>query len=87
MVTSHLKREDFQSKTWKRLTQTLQEELQRLRELNDAPSLSPDKTALVRGQIKVVKELLDLPNTDGSSGDAGERAPGSLDLSPGDWQN
>lgn len=85
MVNEHLKRDDFQSRAWKRLTQVLQDELQRLRELNDQPSNGPDKTALIRGQIKVVKELLDLPQ--GSSGDTGELAVSHLDTSPGDWHN
>ena len=85
MVNEHLKREDFQSRTWKRLTTVLQSELQRLRELNDQASLGPDKTALIRGQIKVVKELLDLPQ--GSLGDEDELAVSHLDIPPGDWQN
>ena len=85
MVNEHLKREDFQSRTWKRLTQTLQEELQRLRELNDQASNSADKTALIRGQIRAIKELLDLPQ--GSSSSEDELAVSHLDNPPGDWHN
>lgn len=49
---------DFQSATWKRLTQELEEELQRLRELNDVESQDERKTAFLRGQIKQLKKLL-----------------------------
>jgi hypothetical protein len=84
-MASELTRDDFQTRTWKRLTTLLQERLQELRELNDQASLSADKTALIRGQIKVIKELLDLPQ--GSSGDANELAVSHLDLPPSDWHN
>ena len=55
-----LKLDDFRSSTWKRLTQTLQERLQELRELNDSPSYSPEKTALIRGGISELKRILSL---------------------------
>lgn len=55
-----LRTEDFRSSTWKRLTQTLEDRLQELRELNDNPSFSPDKTALIRGGISELKRILSL---------------------------
>lgn len=55
-----LKLEDFRSATWKRLTQTLEERLQELRELNDNPSFSVEKTALIRGGISELKRILSL---------------------------
>jgi hypothetical protein len=55
-----LKAEDFRSQTWKRLTQTLEERLEELRELNDSPSFGPEKTALIRGGISEVKRILSL---------------------------
>lgn len=55
-----LKLEDFRSTTWKRLTQTLEERLQELRELNDNPSFGPEKTAQIRGGISELKRILSL---------------------------
>lgn len=55
-----LKPEDFRSQTWKRLTQTLNERLQELRELNDNPSFDQVKTAGIRGGIAELKRILSL---------------------------
>jgi hypothetical protein len=55
-----LKPEDFRSSTWKRLTQTLNDRLQELRELNDSPSYGPEKTAQIRGGISELKKILAL---------------------------
>lgn len=55
-----LKLEDFRSATWKRLTQTLEERLQELRELNDNPSFGTEKTAQIRGGISELKRILSL---------------------------
>ena len=55
-----MKDEDFRSATWRRLTQTLQERVQELRELNDSPSFSPEKTAQIRGGIYELKRILSL---------------------------
>ena len=55
-----LKLEDFRSATWKRLTQTLEDRLQELRELNDNPSFSVEKTAQIRGGISELKRILSL---------------------------
>jgi hypothetical protein len=55
-----MKIEDFRSETWKRLTQTLEERLEELRQLNDNPSLGVEQTALVRGGIKELKRILSL---------------------------
>lgn len=55
-----MKAEDFRSPTWKRLTQTLVERIQELRELNDNPSFSTEKTAQIRGGISELKRILSL---------------------------
>lgn len=52
--------QDFRTPTWKRLTQTLTERLQELRELNDSPSFGPEKTAQIRGGIAELKRILAL---------------------------
>ena len=56
----YMKTEDFRGNTWKRLTQTLEERLEELRQLNDSPSLGVEQTALVRGGIKELKRILGL---------------------------
>lgn len=55
-----LRSEDFQTPTWKRLTQTLEARLQELRELNDNPSFGAEKTALIRGGISELKKIASL---------------------------
>lgn len=55
-----LELEDFRSRTWKRLTQTLEDRLQELRELNDSPSFDEVKTAGIRGGIAELKRILSL---------------------------
>jgi hypothetical protein len=55
-----LRPEDFRTNTWKRLTQTLNDRLQELRELNDSPSFGPEKTAQLRGGIAELKKILAL---------------------------
>lgn len=52
--------DDLRSPVWRRFTQSLAERLQALRELNDNPTNSIDKTALIRGQISEVKRLISL---------------------------
>ena len=84
-MSQHLRIEDFRSETWRRLTKHLQNRLQDLRESNDIPSCDADKTALIRGQIKVVKEILDLADSVSSSpdGDLGNH----VTVTPVNWQN
>ena len=55
-----MKREDFRSPTWKRLTQLLEGRLHELRELNDNPSLGIEKTSSIRGGIGEIKRILSL---------------------------
>lgn len=52
--------DDFRSATWRRLTQALQKQLERLRELNDEPFRDAVATAGLRGEIKAVKQILAL---------------------------
>lgn len=51
---------DYQSLLWQRFTKTLKDELERLRELNDGTQNGPVETALIRGRILAVKEILAL---------------------------
>jgi hypothetical protein len=60
---------DFTSLMWRRLTKHLELRLQALRESNDVSSLTPEKTAGIRGQILEVKKLLAL--SEDSAGAAG----------------
>ncbi len=80
-----LRREDFRSESWKRLTKHLQERLQQLRESNDAPSFDAEKTALIRGQIKMVKEILDL-QAQASSSSPDDDLGNHVVVTPVDWQ-
>jgi len=55
-----LKNEDFRTQTWKRLSTLVDERIDELRKLNDSLSLSPDKTAAIRGGIAELKKILAL---------------------------
>lgn len=77
-----LNAEDFQSKTWKRLTEHLESRLEVLRESNDAPSFGPEKTALIRGQISMVKEILALSQ---DSASPVEDRSDAVFITPVDW--
>jgi hypothetical protein len=54
-----LRNHHFTSDTWKALSQLLRDRREELREALEMP-LPHDKTMLIRGQISMVKELLDL---------------------------
>lgn len=49
--------EDFQSKTWRRLTKAVSQEIDRLRESNDSPIHDQIKTAEIRGRISALKTI------------------------------
>ena len=53
---------DFTSGLWLGIKRLLEEQLQDLRVQNDSQSLGPEQTASIRGEIKRIKILLDLPN-------------------------
>ena len=55
-----LKLEDFRTQTWKRLSQHLEERIEDLRKLNDSPSYGVEQTALIRGGIRELKQILAL---------------------------
>lgn len=59
-MNHELRQNDFRSETWKRLTKALEAELERLRESNDVKSLDVVDTAVIRGQIEAVKNILAL---------------------------
>jgi hypothetical protein len=63
-----LKFEDFRTPCWKRLSQLVEERIDELRKLNDS-EMSPERTALVRGGIKELKQILALAE-DASAGAA-----------------
>ena len=50
--------------TWNKLRKYLDSEIARLRELNDNVTLGADQTAALRGQLKALKDLRDLPTTE-----------------------
>lgn len=70
-----LRLEDFASPTWKRLTQELEHELERLRELNDQDQHDAVKTASIRGQIKQLKKLIARADEARAQSDGPEEAP------------
>lgn len=53
---------DFTSDTWHRLRKWAEEQLAAARQKNDAVGLSDTETAALRGEIRVLKRFLDLPN-------------------------
>jgi hypothetical protein len=55
-----LRPEDFRSSTWKRLSQHVEERIDELRKLNDIPSHGVEQTALIRGGIRELKQILAL---------------------------
>jgi hypothetical protein len=53
---------DKHSRTWQFIEKHLKEELQKAREENDSHNKDLQQTAALRGKIRFIKELLDLPN-------------------------
>lgn len=53
---------DFHSPTWHRLTDWLQAELAKARAKNDAVGLSEADGNALRGEIRFIKRMLDLPS-------------------------
>ena len=51
---------DIHSPTWRFVRGHLLDRLQKLRESNDSPRNDPDKTALIRGRIREIKDLLEI---------------------------
>ena len=51
---------DPYSPTWRFVRAHLLDRLQKLRESNDSPRNDPDKTALIRGRIREIKDLLEI---------------------------
>ena len=67
--------DDFRSATWRRLTKTLETELERLRESNDYVHNDAVMTASIRGQIEVIKEILALGRQPSASDRARPASP------------
>lgn len=53
---------DFTSATWHQLRKWAEQELEKARTKNDAVGLSDIETAALRGEIRVLKRFLALPN-------------------------
>ncbi len=58
---------DFSSATWKSLNDYLIIELQKLREKNDSIKLNIEETAVIRGRIVQIQELLSLPRKEAAN--------------------
>lgn len=56
---------DTYSRTWRFIEEWGAEELQRKREANDGISKDAIKTAVLRGEIRMLKRLIELPNSAG----------------------
>ena len=54
---------DFNSPQWHVLRKWTEEQLSKAREKNDAVSMSEIDTAALRGEIRVLKRILDLPES------------------------
>ena len=52
---------DFTTDTWHKLRKWAEAELERARVRNDAVGLSEHDTAAIRGEIRMLKRFLDLP--------------------------
>jgi hypothetical protein len=55
-----LKREDFHTQTWRRLSQLVEDRIDELRQLNDSMSLTVEKTSALRGGISELQKILAL---------------------------
>ena len=53
---------DFTSGTWHQIRKWAEAELIKARAKNDAVALSDIETAVIRGEIRMLKRFLDLPN-------------------------
>lgn len=53
---------DFTSATWHTLRKWAESELDKARQKNDAVGLNETDTAALRGEIRMLKKFLDLPN-------------------------
>lgn len=53
---------DFQTPTWHQVRKWAEEQMRRAREKNDAVALDATETAAIRGEIRLLKRFLDLPN-------------------------
>ncbi len=53
---------DFNSPQWHMLKKWTEDQLKKAREKNDLISLNQVETAALRGEIRLLKRILDLPN-------------------------
>lgn len=55
---------DISSRTWSKLKKHLRARQELLRARNDDPNLDPTKTALLRGELRAIRNLLALESPD-----------------------
>lgn len=67
---------EIQSPPWQRVVAHVEEELKSLRSKLEKPDLSERDTQVVRGEIRALKRLLELPQT---------LAPQQTQLAPPGW--
>lgn len=53
---------NLQPGEWKKVADWATAELAKIRVKNDSMALSPEETAAYRGEIRLLKRILDLPN-------------------------
>jgi hypothetical protein len=53
---------DYSSSTWHQMRKWAEAQLEQARTKNDAVALSDTETAALRGEIRMLKRFLDLPN-------------------------
>lgn len=66
-MQNELRKEDFGTQCWKRLSKAISDEIDRLRKTNDAVSNTEIKTAAIRGQILALNKILDLAKASSGS--------------------
>lgn len=51
----------YDSASWRQIVDWAQQDIERLRRQNDSPVLGPEQTAVLRGEIRALKRLIELP--------------------------
>jgi hypothetical protein len=77
-----LKREDFHTPTWKRLSKHVADRIDELRQLNDSMSLSVEKTAAIRGGISELLKILALADEASASPEVSPDELSALTMPP-----
>ncbi len=51
----------YDSLSWHQIVEWALQDIERLRQQNDSPVLGPEQTAVLRGEIRALKRLVELP--------------------------